>query len=255
MMKPPLKITLVGYGKMGRLLKLKAEERGHSIVGKVTSSTSPKDFEEALRDADVCLVFTSPSTIVATLERLMALKKTVVVGTTGWEASLPAIHMLAKKQNVGFMYAPNFSMGMWLFSQMVKNAAILMRNFEEYDVGGMESHHAEKKDAPSGTAKALVQLVLTHCPRKKKGIFDRLSAPRKPDELHFASLRSGFDPGMHQFSFDSPWDTLTLKHQAKNREGFVAGALRAAEWLVDKRGVFTFDDMCSDLTKPSQEIL
>ena len=130
-----------------------------------------------------------------------------------------------------------------MFLNIVAAAAELMNRELEYDVGGFESHHQQKADCPSGTAKAVAQVLLNHLERKKSIVYELGNRKRKDDELHFSSLRCGSNPGTHTVAFDSPADSITLTHQAKNREGFANGAVKAAEWIAGKKGLFTFEEM------------
>lgn len=152
-----------------------------------------------------------------------------MIGTTGWEEHFDAVQQYVKKYQIGLLYSPNFSMGVQLFFKIVAEAASLIGPFESYDVGLLEEHHKHKLDRPSGTAKRLAEILTDRLQRK--------------EELSVASLRCGSIPGTHTVLFDSTVDTITLTHQAHNREGFAAGAVLAAEWLQGKQGFFTMDDM------------
>lgn len=214
-----MKITLLGYGKMGRLIEQLAVTQGHQIVGKSTNE---------IAQADVCIDFSHASCMFSHVEKAVALKKPLVIGTTGWESDFDTIKKLILNSSIGCIYSPNFSIGVYLFQQLISQAAKLMSSFKEYDVAGIELHHRHKADAPSGTAKALTYTLLKEL------------SPAHP--FTFTSVRCGSNPGCHQIEFDSPADTITLTHAARNRDGFASGAIKAAEWVKDKQGFFTMED-------------
>lgn len=200
----PMKITLLGYGKMGKLIEQLALASGHEIV-----NHSP----------DVYLDFSHADCILNNINTCIKHSKPLIIGTTGWDHQLQEVKNKINNANIGCLYSPNFSIGIYLFMKLIKNSEKL---FKEYDVSGMEAHHRTKKDQPSGTAKALSSLF---------------SPP-----IEFSSVRCGFIPGTHTIYFDGPSDSITLTHQARNREGFALGALKAAEWILDKKGFYTMDD-------------
>lgn len=206
-----IKFHLIGYGKMGKLVEKAALSRNHEIVD--------------LENADVCIDFTTPEAVLDTLKKIAPLKKNVVIGTTGWQQHLPEVEELVKEYQIGLLHSPNFSLGVNLFMQVVEEAAKKFLAYPDYQVGALELHHSEKKDAPSGTALSLA---------KKIG---------KPVE--FASVRCGNFPGTHSIFFDSKADLITLTHEARSREGFALGAVRAAEWLQGKKGIYTMEDIFS----------
>lgn len=210
-----MKLALLGRGKMGTMVEKAAAVRNHEIVG--------------IQSADVCIDFSHPDVVLANIKMAAELKKNIVVGTTGWYEHLPDIKTLIEVKGTGFLYSPNFSIGIHLFMKIVSRAAELLNSHQEYDVGGCESHHNQKADAPSGTAKALTEIL--------KNYYD------KAQNLQFSSIRCGHIPGTHTVLFDSPADSITLTHTARNREGFAQGAVCAAEWLHGKKGFYTLDDM------------
>jgi 4-hydroxy-tetrahydrodipicolinate reductase len=259
-----LNIIIVGYGKMGRLIEQKALEAGHKVCALVDpfatgeSVPSAAKFYQSVADispaalrnengSTVAIEFTRPDTAVANITALAALKVPTVVGTTGWYERLPEVERVVEAAGSALLYASNFSIGVNLFYRIAAYTALLVRLFDDYDVGGFEIHHNKKADSPSGTAKTLVDWIGAATQGKKQtAVWDKLDRPPKPDELHFASLRVGSVPGIHSVIFDSAADTIELRHSARNREGFAAGALFAAEWLAANRsGVFTIDDALS----------
>jgi len=224
----PLKIALIGYGKMGKMVEKIALERGHTLV--------------SMDAADICIDFTHPDQVVENIRKVASLKKPLVVGTTGWYERLPEVQKLVEQQGIGFLYSPNFAVGVSLFLKMVAEAARLMDPFDEFDVAVNEIHHNEKVDSPSGTAKDIGRAVLAHMQRKKK-LTSELDGRLKADEVHISSMRCGYVPGTHSLIFDSPKESITLTHTARGREGFASGAVAAAEWLHGKTGFFTLQDM------------
>jgi 4-hydroxy-tetrahydrodipicolinate reductase len=265
-----LKLILVGYGKMGKLIEEKALERGDCEISAVvdpfaTAAVSHAAIYKSVADIDAALLaddeaadhhtvaieFTQPATAVANIKALAARKTPVVVGTTGWYDQLPEVRSVVEDAGSSLLYASNFSLGVNLFYRVAAYTASLFGLFEDYDVAGFEIHHNKKADSPSGTAKTLADLVLANARgRKTSMVWDKLDRPPEPTEAHFASLRVGSVPGIHSVLFDSAADTIELRHTARNREGFAAGALLAAEWLVSggkRRGVFTIDDVLEQL--------
>ena len=206
------------------------KRQGHEICAIVSrQSKNPQH----LTNADLAIDFSHNSCVIDNLSLCLSLNKPMLIGTTGWEERLTAARNLVAQARGSCLYAPNFSIGIYLFRQILRHAATLFQPFEEYDACGVESHHKEKKDSPSGTAKAISQDLQTHMPRM--GTFN------------FASIRCGHIPGSHTIHFDSPSDTLTLTHESRNREAFAHGAFKAAEWLLNKQGFFSFEDMMNDI--------
>ena len=266
-----MKVILVGYGKMGRLLETKLLERGHEVLavvepffpGMSKGSPQPPDITvytslkealngtagKSLKDADVALEFTRPDTAVENLLFLANEKKPVLAGTTGWYDKLPEISQAVNTAGSSLLWSSNFSLGVNIFYRIAAFAAKLVDPFAEYDVAGVETHHNKKADSPSGTAKTLVERVLAQMTRKEKAVYNMLERPPAANELHYASVRVGSVPGTHSLLFDSPADTIEITHTARNREGLASGAVLAAEWLVAKKrtGVFTVDDALADL--------
>ena len=271
-----MKVILVGYGKMGRLLEARLLEKGHELVAVVEPAPFPQNsganvsnsgspfgapvyasLEDAmkgapgksLKDADAAVEFTHPDSAFENLRFLVREKIPVVTGTTGWYDKLPEISRAVNDAGSALLWSSNFSLGVNLFYRIAASAAKLIDPFAEYDVAGYETHHNRKADSPSGTAKTLVGRVLAQMTRKKKAVYEKLERPPEADELHYASLRVGSVPGIHSLVFDSAADTIEITHTARNREGLAAGAILAAEWLAAKKriGVFTVDDALADL--------
>jgi 4-hydroxy-tetrahydrodipicolinate reductase len=225
-----MKIALIGYGKMGQLIEQLAHAKNHHIVARFSRhlGTLQERWQE-LAQADLAIDFSQGAFVLKHLEICLSLGKPLVIGTTDWEAQIATANKMVKEANGSCLYSPNFSIGIYLFQQIIAYAASLFQPFSDYDVSGVEYHHRQKLDHPSGTAKALSQNILHHMPRL--------------EEFSFASIRCGYIPGTHTLHFDSPVDTLTFTHQARNRQGFAHGALLAAEWLLPHKGFFTMEDM------------
>ena len=237
-----MKISLIGYGKMGRMIEEEALNQGHDIVSKVdpydTQATHKIINADSLGDADVCIEFTTPETVIDNISIISSLGKNIVIGTTGWYDRIDEISDLIT--DIGVVYSPNFSLGVGLFKEILSHAATLISQYSCYDVAGFEHHHNKKADSPSGTAKAIAELLLEKIENKSKIVYDRVDSSISPEELHFSSLRCGNAPGTHSVIFDSEADTIKITHQAHNRKGFALGSIKAAEWIIGKKGLFKF---------------
>jgi 4-hydroxy-tetrahydrodipicolinate reductase len=258
-----MNIAIIGYGKMGKMIEQIACESGHTIVAvadPVAAGTSfltgvpiRKSIAEAenLDIADAAIEFTQPATAAANIKALAGKSIPTVAGTTGWYNQMDEVRRVVEAAGTALIWSSNFSIGVNLFYRIAWYAAKLADAFPQFDIGGFESHHNKKLDSPSGTAKTLVEGVLSRVERKKKAVWETLDRRPDPDELHFPSLRLGSVPGTHSLFFDSNADTIEISHTARNREGFASGALRAAEWLIGaenkRRGIFTVDDMLKDI--------
>jgi len=243
-----MRIALLGYGKMGKEIERLALERGWSVDLRIDIDTPP--VTPAQRDnIDVVIHFAQAGSIAGDLAPWMEARKPIVVGTTGWQEQMPKIETLVKKNNIGLIYASNFSLGVNIFFHLVRNAAQMMNSFEDYDAFIHEIHHKNKLDSPSGTALTMGQIVLKHLNRKKELLNETSHGKIRPEQLHISSTRSGSVIGTHVLAFDSAADAIELKHMAKNRSGLASGALLAAEWIIGKKGLFTMDDLFQDLLK------
>lgn len=239
-----MKIALVGYGKMGRMVEDAAQKKGHTVIAKIGSQGDfPKITHESIGNADVCIDFSHPSCVLDNVKQMAALGKNVVVGTTGWYDQVDVVKAIVSENQIGCLYSPNFSLGVHLFLKIVSEAAALINHFGEYDVGVVESHHQKKSDSPSGTAQSIAKKLLENIKRKKRLVYDPIQEALTPEDMHVASIRCGFIPGTHEVLFDSRVDKITLKHEARSREGFADGAVVAAEWLQGKQGLYTMDDL------------
>ena len=259
-----MKIALIGYGKMGKMIEAAALARGHHITlvidpfvkdiqpasGAVLLSAFPSSAEEA-GNPDLFIEFTRPESAPENIASAIGLGLPVVTGTTGWYEKLPELSLAAEKAGTALLWSSNFSLGVNLFYRIVSYAASLADPFAEYDVVGIEIHHRKKLDSPSGTAKILMEKVLAAMKRKTKVLWDIPDGKTLGDEtIHFASQRYGSVPGTHSLFFDSPADTIEITHTARSREGFASGAIIAAEWLAKSRkrqGIFTMEDVLKEM--------
>jgi 4-hydroxy-tetrahydrodipicolinate reductase len=218
------KLAIVGYGKMGKLIEQLAPEYGFTVHVRLDLND---DFRQA-EGADVAVEFTLPSAVAANVEALSALKIPVVIGTTGWADQMDRVTAAVVRHSTGLVWSPNFSIGVNVFFRVVREAARLLESEPQYGAWAWEIHHHTKKDAPSGT---LLKLV------------EEMKAAGYSHPIDTGASRAGAHPGTHEVGFDSAADTITLRHAARSREGFARGALKAAQWLPGKRGVFKFEDV------------
>jgi 4-hydroxy-tetrahydrodipicolinate reductase len=216
-----MKLAIVGYGKMGRMVDALAAEAGFEVVARVDETPA------SLPACDAAIEFSTPETAIVNIERLAALRIPMVVGTTGWFTELDRARAAVQAAGVGLVYGANFSIGVALFTRIVEEAARRFANEDVYEAWAWEIHHSAKKDAPSGTLLKLVNAM------RASGY------TRTIDE---SSSRAGKVPGTHEIGFDSAADTITLRHTARNREGFAQGALRAARWVVGRQGIYEFGE-------------
>ena len=234
-----MRIALIGYGKMGHEIEAVAREQGETIA-KTFDIGNPVD-AASLADVDVCIEFSTPDTVLQNIRVAVEAKKDIVVGTTGWYARLPEIRPAVKDS--GLLYSPNFSIGVNMMFRLAAAAAEMMNNAASYDPYIHEWHHRQKADSPSGTALKLAEILLSKIERKKRIESARVDGKISPDALHVSSTRVGTFAGTHIVGFDSDADSIEIKHVAKSRRGFALGALRAAQWLKGRKGVYTMDDV------------
>ncbi len=226
-----MNIAIVGYGKMGRMIEQLAPERGVAVALKLDEFNNA-NFEGItaanFANVDVAIDFSVPSTVVGNIERIAALGVNLVVGTTGWLEHTAHVKSVVERNGIGLVWSPNFSIGVNVFFRIVEAAAKLLANEPEYEAWAWEIHHSAKKDAPSGT---LIKLV------------EEMSEAGYRRHIDVASNRAGAIPGTHEIGFDCAADTITLRHTARSREGFARGAMKAAEWVVGKKGFYEFGDV------------
>ena len=226
-----MKLAIVGYGKMGKLVEQLAPQFGFEVGLKLdidNNSNGAGITPDNFRSIDVAVEFSTPAVVVENIERMAALGVNLAVGTTGWFDQLSRVRAAVERGGAGLVYSPNFSVGMQVFSKIVEEAARRLKNEEDYDAWAYEIHHRMKQDAPSGTLFKLRQVM------EGAGYARRIDV---------ASNRAGSVPGTHEIGFDSEADTITLTHTARNRLGFARGALKAARWVVGKTGVHEFAEV------------
>lgn len=222
-----MNILILGRGKTGSLVAEAARHRGHqvNVLGAGENPGASALTSANLAAVDMVIDFTTPSAVLGNIEACVRAGKSIVVGTTGWYGELGRIRQMAEKSESGLLYAANFSIGVNLFFDIARSAAVALQH--QYFGQIFERHHAQKKDAPSGTAVALQRII----------------QDASGTQLEITSFREGDVVGMHELVLDSPGDTIYVCHDAKSRRGFAEGAVRAAEWLVGKKGVFDFKDV------------
>lgn len=226
-----MNIALIGYGKMGRMIESLAAEYGATIalrLDEFNNAGQAMMTPEHFAAIDVAIEFTTPETAVPNIIKLASLGVNTVVGTTGWLEHLPEVEKTIEAAGTGLVWSPNFSIGVNLFFEAVKEVSRRMEQFPEYGAWAWEIHHAAKKDAPSGTLKMAVA-------KMREGGYTR--------HVDESASRAGHVPGTHEIGFDSMADTITLRHTARGREGFARGALKAAQWIHGKKGLHEFGNI------------
>jgi len=240
-----MRIAIVGYGKMGHIIRSVAENLGHTIA--VTIDVASKDADCIVKKGDTELVaravassnadgiieFSHPSSVLANIEALLPLGLPIVVGTTGWSDKRDYVADLAKKCDGIIMHSANFSIGVNIFYRIVEEAAKLIKDFDEYDTAIWEMHHNQKADSPSGTAMDIAKHIMAINPMKNELVVDAFHERPQSSQLHVSSTRAGAVPGTHTVFFDSTADTIELTHRARNRDGFAAGAVHSLEKLYE----------------------
>lgn len=229
-----MKIALLGYGKMGKVIERIALERGHEIVLKKDQNNT----FEGLLNADVAIDFSVPDSAVANISECLNNGIPIISGTTGWLADYPKMVQLCEEKNGSFIYASNFSLGVNVFFELNEYLAKMMANLKQYNVSMEEIHHTQKLDAPSGTAITLAEGVIKHTDYANWTLETPIS-----NEIHIEAKRIENVPGTHSIFYDSEVDQIEIKHTAHSREGFALGAVVAAEWLFGKKGVFNMKDV------------
>ncbi|NOT46392.1 MAG: 4-hydroxy-tetrahydrodipicolinate reductase [Acidobacteria bacterium] len=230
-----MKIALIGYGAMGKLIGGLAAERGHEIAAVVDdgdAGLSADQLSAKLKNADVAIDFTIAEAVRRNVEACLLAKVPLVEGTTGWNDERAVIEQFVKEGGGSMVFGANFSIGVNLFYRIADFAAELFAKFPEYEVFIEEQHHSRKKDAPSGTALKIKEIVSQHV-----------------DAGDIAATRAGNIPGTHRVGFDGPADQILLEHIARSREGFAAGAILAAEWIIDKHGFYDFAEIIDQILK------
>jgi len=240
-----MRIALAGTGRMGQAVEAVATERGHDIVARFDAETPLLDARDdsALNDAEVVVDFSVPAVALDQIHRYCFWGVDAVVGTTGWTDDLPKVHDWVEEGQNGLLWAPNFSLGLALVSRALAGLLPLLDHLDEYDVAVHEAHHTGKLDSPSGTALRLAEELLGGLGRKARIETETQHGAIDADALHVTSQRLGRVLGEHTVALDSDVDQIRIVHTAKSRRAFALGAVRAAEWVAGRRGVFTLDDL------------
>lgn len=235
-----MKIALLGYGKMGHSIEEIAVNRGHEIVLKINDQNLEDLTKANIRKAEVAIEFTNPDSAVKNILFCLQEEVAVVCGTTGWLKNLKTVEDKCKEVNGSFLYASNFSVGVNIFFELNKKLAALLKTHPAYDVAIEEIHHTQKKDAPSGTAITLAEQIIQFSDIKNKWINEE-SGNKK--ELSIISKRIDEIPGTHSVKYTSAIDDIEIIHTAHNRKGFAEGAVLAAEFIANKKGIFAMKDV------------
>jgi 4-hydroxy-tetrahydrodipicolinate reductase len=241
-----MKVALAGYGRMGREIERLASQMGHAIAA-VFDEFQPLTESSSLQRAEVLIDFSVDEAVLGVLGVAAQKGVPVVEGTTGW---YHALDEALKIKGLTMVYSPNFSMGVYRFTQLVRVAAQLLGSLGSYDAYVHERHHAGKADSPSGTAARLADVLVSELPEKSKLLSEICHRRISPEELHVTATRAGRNPGSHEVGFDSDYDSIQLRHDAHGRVAFAYGALKAAEWIVGRRGIFTMDDWMDSTQEP-----
>ena len=232
-----MKIALIGYGAMGKLIERLAASENHEIAVVIDESNadlSALELSEKLRGVvDAAIDFSIAGAVRKNVEASILANVPLVEGTTGWNSEIENIKKIVVENNGAFVYGANFSIGVNLFYRIVNFSSELFARFEDYEAFLEEQHHSRKKDAPSGTALKLKAIIAEHIKK----------------EFSVSSTRAGNIPGTHRVGFDAAADQILLEHTARSREGFASGALFAARWIVGKKGVFEFSDIMNEILK------
>lgn len=235
------RLALVGYGRMGRLVEQLAPAHGFEVALRLDGRSNAEGegiTPESLRGIDVAIDFSTAAAVPANAGRLAALGVPQVVGTTGWGSELPRVREAVERHDTGLLYGANFSVGVQAFYRLAEAAARLLAGESSYDAWAYEIHHKMKKDAPSGTLLQIRKVM-------QSAGYDR--------PIDVASNRAGAIPGTHQIGFDSEADTLLLEHRARSRAGFAHGALRAARWMIGRRGFYEFSQVWEEIVRERNE--
>jgi 4-hydroxy-tetrahydrodipicolinate reductase len=235
-----MKISLLGYGKMGKVIEQIALERGHEIVYKIDISNASERALINKENTDVVIEFSSPHSAYENLKFCMENGLKTICGTTGWLDHKVEIEQLCLSNNAAFFYASNYSIGVNLFFKLNQFLAKLMANQSQYTVSSDEIHHTEKLDAPSGTAITLAEGIISNMNSKDKWVNNQIP---NANEIPIWSSREGKVPGTHLVKYISEVDKIEIKHEAFSRQGFALGAVIASEWILDKSGILGMEDM------------
>jgi 4-hydroxy-tetrahydrodipicolinate reductase len=235
-----MKIALIGYGKMGKAIEEMAVSRGHEIVLKIDEYNLDDFNKENVSKADVSIEFTGPHSAYENVKKVLSFDTPLVCGSTGWLEKLKEVEKLCTERKGSFIYSSNYSVGVNIFFEINKKLAALFAPHKDYDVQVTETHHTTKKDAPSGTAITIAEQILESIKRKKNWV-NHVSD--NSEELEIISERIEAVAGTHKVKYSSTIDDIEIIHTAHNRQGFALGAVLAAEYIRDKKGIFNMKDV------------
>lgn len=238
-----IKLALVGYGKMGKMIESLINPNEFELTGKFDVINPPQ--EHLTIQTDVAIEFSTPQTVLENIEFLSSKGINIVCGTTGWYEKADEVKKIIEKNGTGFVYASNFSVGVNLFFQIVKQAALLIDKYPQYNVEIEETHHTQKLDKPSGTAIRTAEYILEGITSKNKIVNDKPQPGS--NELNIISKRTENVVGNHKVTFESEADSIILEHNAKSRRGFAEGALLAAKFIYNKKGFYRFEDIFTNI--------
>ena len=235
-----MKIAILGYGKMGKAIEKIALNRGHEIVLKIHRKNQDQLHIKNLSQADVVIDFSIPDSAKENILLAIDANTPIISGTTGWLDHYDEVSKYCTEKNSAFLYASNFSLGVNLFFELNKNLAKLMKTHQQYQIDMTEIHHTQKLDAPSGTAISLAEQIISENETKNKWTLD---ATNSDEQIIIDAQREGNVPGTHVVNYKSEIDSITIKHVAHSREGFAFGAVIAAEWIQNRKGIFSMHDV------------
>jgi len=242
-----MKIALLGYGKMGRIIEQFAADRGHEVVLKIDADNQHEKTTENLQKADVAIDFSTPASALSNINSCFNAGLPLVMGTTGWYEQLDAVKQRCEESNNTMLFGSNFSIGVNVFFFVNKMLARIMGRYPQYDVQVEEIHHTQKLDSPSGTAITIAEGIIQNLEGKKDWVNDLIGEGdeviAKPEQLLIESHRIEDVPGTHTVIYSSEVDDIEFKHKAHSRAGFALGAVLAAEWLQGKKGFYSVKDM------------
>jgi 4-hydroxy-tetrahydrodipicolinate reductase len=235
-----MNIAILGYGKMGKEIEKIALERNHKVLLIVDIDNQSELTSENLLNIDVAIDFSIPGIAYSNIIRCFEANTPVVSGTTGWLDKLDKVITMCKEKRQTFFYTSNFSLGVNIFFELNRNLARMMNSFSDYDIAIEETHHTQKIDAPSGTAIKLANDIISVLDRKNRWELNKAS---ESDSIKISAIRKDNITGIHTITYNSPMDFIEIKHSAKSRKGFSLGAILAAEYIKDKKGYFTMNDL------------
>ncbi len=235
-----MNIAILGYGKMGREIEKAAKDRNHNTALIIDIDNQADLNQKNLLNVDVAINFSTPDSAYSNILKCFDYNTPVVSGTTGWTDKMEEIISLCRDREQTFFYAPNFSIGVNIFMQLNKCLADIMNGFPEYEISIEETHHTQKLDAPSGTAIKLADDIIPLVKRKSKW---ELNEASDDNSIEITAIRKDDVTGIHKIIYNSPMDIIEIQHSAKTRKAFATGAVLAAEFIKDKKGYYTFDDL------------